>query len=113
MGDLMAWSTSTRRSRLPADWPHTRAQVRQRAGGKCEGRDVLEVGKIGHAPNCDGRGNEADHITPGDDHRMTNLQWLSPACHIAKTKRENADARAAMNAARKRTEKHPGARPGG
>lgn len=104
----MGWSNSTRRTRLPADWPHIRAQVRARAQGRCQGRDVLEVGKTGHVPSCDGQGNEADHIKPGDDHRMGNLQWLSPDCHKHKTKRENAEARAAMRAARKRVEKHPG-----
>ena len=37
----MAWATSTRRDRLPKDWPNIRAKIIRRARGMCEdhGRD--------------------------------------------------------------------------
>ena len=41
-----------------------------------------------HAPDCHGIGAECDHIKPGDDHSLSNLQWLSAPCHLAKTLRE-------------------------
>lgn len=41
-----------------------------------------------HEPECDGIGTECDHIERGDDHRLSNLQWLSGPCHHAKTLRE-------------------------
>lgn len=98
----MPWASSDRRRRLPSDWPAIRERVKRRAGGRCEA-DV-------HEPACDGTGSEADHVTPGDDHRMSNLQWLNSECHKAKTARENAAARAALAAALIRpTEAHPGA----
>lgn len=72
---------STRRSRLPADWPKLRAQVKKRAGGRCEAGT--------HEPNCDGTGVQCDHVVAGDNHSLTNLQWLSKQCHQAKSNREN------------------------
>lgn len=98
----MAWATSDRRQRLPPNWQATRAQVRATAQGRCEATT--------HDPDCDGRGTDADHITPGDDHRMTNLSWLSAECHKAKTARETAERNSARAAMRRRTpERHPGA----
>jgi 5-methylcytosine-specific restriction protein A len=99
----MAWATSTRRQRLPDDWPAIRAEVRNRAGGRCEAQH--------HVPECDGIGTDADHIRQGDDHSLANLQWLSRPCHKAKTARESAARNRARAAQRKRTERHPGAMP--
>ena len=82
----MAWESSDRRARLPAAWPALVARTRELAGGLCEART--------HADGCSGLGSECDHITPGDDHRQANLQWLSTPCHTAKTTREAAQARA-------------------
>ena len=97
----MAWATSDRASRLPRDWAAIRAQVRDRAGGRCEA-DV-------HHPRCDGWGTDADNDDPGDDHAMANLQWLNTWCHRAKTAREGAARRRARAAARRRPhESHPG-----
>lgn len=98
----MAWATSDRAQRLPPNWPTIRTQVRVRAGDLCQAHS--------HHPQCPGVGAEADHITPGDDHTLSNLQWLSTPCHQAKTAREAAArnrARAAMR--RKPDEQHPGA----
>lgn len=97
----MAWSTSDRRARLPADWAAIRRAVKRRANGRCEAEQ--------HHPDCDGIGTDADHKTAGDNHSLENLQWLSKPCHWAKTKRENA-ARNKQQAALKRrpAEQHPG-----
>lgn len=97
----MAWATSTRASRLPPNWATIRAQVRDRADGRCEATD--------HAPGCDGIGTDADHIIAGDDHDLDNLQWLSEPCHRAKTAQESATRNRTIAAMRRRpTEPHPG-----
>ena len=97
----MAWSTSDRRQRLPANWEALRRQARHRAHVLCQAEQ--------HDPRCDGTGTDADHIAPGDTHRLDNLQWLSSPCHRAKTARETA-ARNRQAAALKRrpVEQHPG-----
>ncbi len=97
----MAWATSNRRQRLPPNWAAIRAKVKARANGRCEA-DI-------HHPDCNGHGTDADHITPGDNHAMWNLQWLSEPCHRAKTAREAAARNRTRAAMRKRKpEPHPG-----
>lgn len=97
----MAWATSDRRSRLPRDWPARVSKVKRRAKGKCEAKR--------HHPRCDGSGSECDHVHPGDDHSLDNLQWLSEWCHKAKTSEDNAKIAAERAAMRKRPEEiHPG-----
>ena len=99
----MAWSTSTRRYRLPPNWADLRRQTKQRAKGRCEAAQ--------HEPNCDGIGTDADHVTQGDNHALANLQWLSKPCHWAKTRRENAARNSQAATLRRRpTEQHPGRR---
>ena len=99
--NAMAWKTSTRSKRLPHDWPTRRRRVQARAHDRCQART--------HAPGCDGRGSECDHIIPGDDHDLANLQWLNHFCHKAKTERENAEAnRQAARLRRRPAETHPG-----
>lgn len=97
----MSWTSSDRRKRLPNNWPQLVTQTRQRANGKCQA--------LKHHPRCDGNGTECDHITPSDNHNMSNLQWLNTWCHQQKTQQEartNNQRRATM---RKRpTEPHPG-----
>lgn len=97
----MAWATSDRRKRLPADWPTIRDEVKRRAHNRCQATT--------HAPGCHGVGTDADHITPGDDHSLDNLQWLSSACHKAKTAQEAATRNRARARSRRRPEAHPGA----
>ena len=100
----MAWSTSTRRHRLPPDWYAIRQRVKRRARGLCEAER--------HAPGCDRTGTDADHITPGDDHSLANLQWLSGPCHKAKTAAEAAERNQDRAARRRRPhETHPGVLP--
>lgn len=94
----MSWSTSDRRDRLPSDWPKRVAAVKRRARGRCEATH--------HAPGCNGRGTDCDHVEQGDDHSLGNLQWLSGPCHDRKTRLDNG-YQAAVKAP---TERHPGAK---
>ena len=97
----MAWSTSTRAQRLPKGWAALRRTILARDHHTCQAPI--------HAPDCDGRATEVDHIIPGDDHRPENLQALSTPCHLAKTRAEDAARRQAYRAASRRpTEPHPG-----
>ena len=96
----MAWSGSSRRKRLPADWPKRRAQVLKRDNGIC------------HV--CRGPGADAvDHIIPADDHSLHNLaaihQDVWPYCHRTKSSSEGGRAAKAQRIPRTRpAEKHPG-----
>jgi hypothetical protein len=97
----MSWATSDRRQRLPHDWEAIRAQVKRRAHDKCEATT--------HHPHCKGQGNDADHIEAGDNHSLSNLQWLSTPCHRMKTAAEAAARNRARNDARQKPrEQHPG-----
>jgi len=95
----MAWDTSTRRHRLPPDWQAIRRQVQARAGDRCQA--------VTHHPRCDGYGTDADHITPGDNHSLTNLAWLNEHCHRLKTAQETA-ARNRSRGRKRPEERHPG-----
>lgn len=94
----MSWQGSTRRARLPSDWPKRVAAVKRRARGRCEDKH--------HADGCDGIGRECDHVQQGDDHSLNNLQWLSSACHARKTRLDNGY----VAALRVPAERHPGAK---
>lgn len=93
----MAWEGSDRRERLPKDWGIRRAKVLERDRYQC---------KI-QGDGCVSLGVEVDHIIPGDDHSLGNLQAACSWCHGKKTATE-------ANAARKRysmrrpAERHPG-----
>lgn len=94
----MSWATSTRKARLPRDWPARVAKVKARAKGRCQA--------TAHVAECDGQGAQCDHVHQGDDHSLTNLQWLSDPCHAAKTRLDNGYS-AAVKAP---VEDHPGRR---
>lgn len=66
---------------LPPDWEQRRRIVRRRAADKCQAEE--------HHPDCTGIGIDCDHITPNDDHSLSNLQWLSRECHKVKTQQES------------------------
>lgn len=98
------WSSSTRRSELPADWPAIRAAVARRARGQCE-----------HAHDdgtrCSEQGTECDHINGRNNHTLTNLQWLCHQHHAEKTQREAREAAAIAQAKLTHpslTKRHPG-----
>jgi 5-methylcytosine-specific restriction protein A len=96
------WADSTRRARLPANWPDLVRQVKARDRGICylcerDGADTV------------------DHIVPGDDHSLTNLAAVHdrnpPHCHRTKSGREGAAARKARGGyrpTRRAAEQHPG-----
>jgi len=86
------WEGSTRRDRLPANWPALRAEALRR-----------NPRKVCHWCGLPG-GDELDHKVPGDDHRQDNLDWIhghrSVAagvsvrnCHGEKSGAEGAAAR--------------------
>jgi len=98
----MAWSSSHRRQRLPANWEAIRQKVKARARGRCEA--------LTHVADCDGIGTDCDHIDQGDDHRLSNLRWLSGPCHDAKTQAEAREAQGMVKGSPLPRERHPGAR---
>jgi 5-methylcytosine-specific restriction protein A len=69
---------STRRKRLPRDWPERRAQVLWRD----------PVCRICHQAKA----TEVDHVIHGDDHGLANLQGICVPCHRSKTGREGRAA---------------------
>jgi 5-methylcytosine-specific restriction protein A len=63
-GARTPWEGSTRRGRLPANWQGLRAEALRR-----------NPRRICHW--CGGLGGyDLDHIVPGDDHRLENLDWI-------------------------------------
>jgi 5-methylcytosine-specific restriction protein A len=103
MAPRPAWVGSSRRSRLPADWPKRRRIVLD--------RDPLC--RLAFADICTGRSTEVDHRHPGDDHSLGNLQGACAPCHRRKTLAEAAQARGAGPLKKRPTEPHPGITPGG
>lgn len=83
----MAWSGSTRRDRLPADWKQRRRLVLERDGHSCR--------------HCGAQATDVDHVRAGDDHSLGNLQALCRACHRRKTAAEKPRER-------RPGESHPG-----
>ncbi|MEU0577877.1 HNH endonuclease signature motif containing protein [Streptomyces griseoincarnatus] len=84
----MAWETSNRRERLPDNWAAIRRRIIRRDGGVCVA-PLLDSGQ-----RCGEYGTDVDHIIPGDNHDLSNLQLLCRWHHTRKTQRESAAARA-------------------
>lgn len=101
---MAGWQGSNRRARLPSNWSVLREQVKERDEYRCV---VVEYGF-----RCQHPGMDVDHIVPGDDHSLGNLQLLCAMHHKEKTGQEAAAARAIARAnrpGRKRGKgKHPG-----
>lgn len=101
---MPGWQGSDRRARLPKNWHRLREQVRARAGGRCE----HTIDGI----RCTAQGTDCDHIVRGDDHSLSNLQWLCRPHHAEKSSREGGSAprrpSAIARARAARTEAHPG-----
>lgn len=99
------WSSSTRRDRLPADWSKIRTRVLKRDSFRCQWR--LPSGR-----RCGEYANQVDHIRPGDDHGMENLQSLCEDHHAIKSSSEGGQARAEkrrqISSRFRRVEEHPG-----
>ncbi|GGY88412.1 HNH endonuclease [Streptomyces nitrosporeus] len=83
----MAWEGSTRRQRLPKNWPAIRRRVIRRDEGRCTA--LYSDGR-----RCELPGTDVDHIVPGDDHREANLRLLCPWHHQRKSSAEGGTAAA-------------------
>jgi 5-methylcytosine-specific restriction endonuclease McrA len=91
------WAGSTRRGRLPSNWPAIRRTILSRDGHACTWTD--------HGQQCGQPATDVDHIINNDDDDPSNLRALCTTHHRAKTSREGVTARRP----RKRpTEQHPG-----
>lgn len=81
-----AWAGSTRKKRLPPDWPTRRLIVLKKHGGICH---------LCGTPGAD----TIDHIIPNDDHNLDNLAPVHdrtpPHCHRYKSSQEGHNTKAA------------------
>lgn len=91
------WAGSTRRARLPRDWPAIRQRILKRDQRRCTW------------PGCGQPATDVDHIVAGDDHTDANLTSLCDPHHRAKSGREGAAARTYVSP-RRPAEQHPGLR---
>lgn len=94
------WKGSTRRARLPKDWPKIRARILKRDGYRCT--VLLESGL-----RCPERATEVDHVIAGDDHADRNLRAICRDHHREKSAHEGATARSRVPL-RRPPESHPG-----
>lgn len=100
----MAWDSSDRRARLPANWNDLVRQVKERDQNRC----TWKLPATG--ARCPRRGTDVDHRVPGDDHSLRNLQLLCHHHHERKTVREAWAGRQRRRGSTKRApEAHPGA----
>ena len=90
---MSGWTGSTRRARLPRDWPATRRRILDRDGHRCTW------------PGCTLPATDVDHITPGDNHTDTNLRSLCTPHHRRKSAAEGGNAGARQT---RPLERHPG-----
>lgn len=91
------WQSSQRRRGLPKNWAVLRSRVIKRDGSVCQECKTYT------------KNPDVDHIVPGDNHSLSNLQVLCRECHKKKTATESAAARRRMRALRARPrEGHPG-----
>lgn len=96
----MAWENKDRMARLPSDWQTRRMRVLRRDGYKCQARDSRGV-------PCGEPANQCDHVVPGDDHSLDNLQALCRWHHARKSSAEGAAARRPRPTQRREPEPHP------
>ncbi|MCW2674804.1 MAG: endonuclease [Frankiales bacterium] len=78
------WRGSTRRARLPKDWPAIRVRILTRDGHRCT--------KQTDDGRCTAVAVDVDHVINGDDHRDSNLTSLCSPHHREKSAREGARA---------------------
>ena len=98
----MAWESSDRASRLPANWKQLVAKVWERDGGRC----TWKLPKSGK--RCPRKGADVDHIRNDDDHSLGNLRLLCRAHHDQKTQREARFGRMKRKGKKRREDPHPG-----
>ena len=80
----MAWETSNRKSRLPANWLQLRAEVFATKGRQCH--NVID------GVRCTREGLDIDHIVPSGPDTLENLQPLCRRCHQSKSSSEGWQA---------------------
>ena len=97
------WNTSTRRERLPSNWSELRGIVMQNALYRCQA--TMKDGS-----RCTDKGTDVDHIEPGDNHDLSNLQLLCKWHHNKKSSQEGNKARPRYTEKRP-PESHPGLTP--
>jgi len=97
----MAWETSDRSARLPADWKQRVAQVWKRDEGRCTWR-------LPSGARCPRPGRDVDHIGGDDDHRLFRLRLLCGTHHDRKTQREAWAGRSRPKTKKRREERQPG-----
>lgn len=98
---MTGWAGSTRRRRLPVDWPARRARVLQRDGHACTW--IQDDGL-----RCAAHATDVDHIVRGEDHSDDNLRSLCSFHHRRKSGREGALARSKRPTINRPAERHPG-----
>lgn len=95
------WKGSTRRDRLPVDWPAIRQRILTRDGHRCTW--------VVSGQRCTAQATDVDHRINNDDDRDSNLRSLCAPHHRVKTAAEGNAARAKLRAARyRKPEPHPG-----
>lgn len=95
------WAGSTRRYRLPPNWVYLRNQVKARANNQCEA-------KLQNGSQCPDQGTDCDHIVAGDNHELSNLQWLCKWHHKRKSAQEGQKASMRISEKHPTRGKHPG-----
>ena len=101
---MPGWKGSTRRRRLPKNWPNLRRATFERDGHQCTERLELDGSR------CPAPAEHCDHVIPGDDHRLENLTSLCAYHHGQKSAREGQAARP-KHTLRRPAEAHPGLLP--
>lgn len=101
------WEGSTRRDRLPDDWPEIRQEVIVRDEGVCqwpvERCERHQAGPAYAAFGCEDcrrcgvPGNHVDHQVRGDNHALDNLWLLCEPHHLSKSGGEGAAARTRLH----------------
>ena len=98
----MAWEGSNRSSRLPKDWKSRRLAVLNRDEKQCK------VISIETGMRCTEVATEVDHINPGDNHDLHNLQAICTWHHRKKSSAEGRAAKVKIEPKFRKPEKHPG-----
>lgn len=98
----MAWENSNRKQRLPRNWNQIRRKVFDRDYGLCQ----VESPETGYT--CGEIASEVDHIVPGDDHSLANLQAICRWHHAKKSAAEGNAARIKFPPRNRKPESHPG-----
>jgi len=95
------WTGSTRRDRLPKNWPAIRRRILKRDNYTCTWPT--------RGGTCGQPATDVDHIINNDDHSDSNLRALCSPHHQIKSSAEGGRAAQAKRIPRSRPqEKHPG-----